>query len=180
VTRLLGISGSLQARSSNRGLLELARRDTRDADVVLYPSVGALPHFDPDLERDGVPPAVVADWRARVLAADGLLLASPEYAHGIPGSLKNALDWLVGSGELYDKPVAVLSASPRAYGATYVRSMLEQTLHAQGARVVVSETVEVPTGRDAAAEPAGSSITRAVLAAVDALLAPEVSRSRTS
>lgn len=167
---VLGISGSLQARSSNRAVLELARRLARDAEVVVFPSVGVLPHFDPDLERDGVPPAV-GDFRATVLAADGLLLASPEYAHGIPGSLKNALDWLVGSGELYDKPVAILSASPRANGATHLRSMLETTLRAQGARVVASATIGVPTGTDVEAEPADSPIAGAVLAAVDALLA---------
>ena len=114
MSRLLGVSGSLQVHSSNRALLELARR-VPGAGAVLYPSVGALPHFDPDLEGENVP-AVVAEWRALVGAATGVLIASPEYAHGIPGSLKNALDWLVGSGELYGKPVAVLSASTSPRG----------------------------------------------------------------
>jgi NAD(P)H-dependent FMN reductase len=180
VTVLLAVGGSLQVRSSNRGLLELAARlaPATGAELVPAPSVGTIPHFDPDVERDGVPPAV-ADWRARVQAADGVLLASPEYAHGIPGSLKNALDWLVGSGDLYDSPVAVLSASPRPNGSTYLRSMLEETLRAQGARVVASTTVTVPTGTDVAAEPLGSPIARAVRDAVEALREAAVSRSRT-
>jgi chromate reductase, NAD(P)H dehydrogenase (quinone) len=75
-----------------------------------------------------------------------LLIATPEYAHGLPGVLKNALDWVVGTGELYGKPVAILSAAPDAARAVHARADLERTLRAQGADVVSSETIAVPTG----------------------------------
>jgi NAD(P)H-dependent FMN reductase len=81
--------------------------------VNLCRSVNHLPHFNPDLNRDPGPGAVVT-FRAHVRAADALLICSPEYAHGVPGTLKNALDWLVGSGEVVNKPVALIQTSARA------------------------------------------------------------------
>ena len=168
---ILGVSGSLQAKSSNCALLRLAQRIADGVEVEVCDGVRDLPHFDLDLERDA-PNAVVSRWRARVAGADGILIASPEYAHSLPGSLKNALDWLVGTGELYGKPVAVLSASPRPGGGALGRAALEQTLRAQGAHVVLSATVAVPSGRDAASEPSDSPIAQAVSAALEALLAP--------
>lgn len=126
--KILAISGSLQAGSSNTTLLRIAQSMAlEDIEVVLYASLADLPYFNPDLDRDPAP-TPVADLRAQLLAADGVLLASPEYAHGIPGALKNALDWVVGSGELYAKPVAVLSASPRSSGGAYAREAIERTL----------------------------------------------------
>ena len=142
--RVLAVSGSLQARSSNRALLATAHRVAPEGvEVVDAVSVGDIAHFNPDLDREGDTPAAVTDFRAQVAAADGVLIASPEYAHSLPGVLKNALDWLVGSGELYEKRVAVLCASPRPTGCTYGREALERTLKAQGAQVVVSATVGV-------------------------------------
>jgi len=72
------------------------------------------------------------------------VVSSPEYAHGIPGILKNALDWIVGSGELYDKPVALFSPSPRA---TYVRAALMETLTVMGAKLVPEACITVPLPR---------------------------------
>ena len=95
-TTILAVSGSLQAGSSNIALLRIARSVAPDGvELVLYESLADLPYFNPDLDRDP-PPHPVAQLRAQLLAADGVLLASPEYAHGIPGALKNALDWVVG------------------------------------------------------------------------------------
>jgi NAD(P)H-dependent FMN reductase len=143
---ILGISGSLQQRSSNRALLEAARDLAGDGmSVSEYRGVERLPHFNPDLDRDGAPPSVV-DFRSRVRGADGVLIASPEYAFGVPGALKDALDWLVGSGDLYQKPVAVLSAAPSAERGRNARADLERTLHGQGARVIASSTIVVPRG----------------------------------
>jgi NAD(P)H-dependent FMN reductase len=168
--RILAVSGSLQALSSNRALLRTARRVApAGVEVVDAMSVGDVPAFNPDLDREGTP-AVVAAFRAQVAAADGVLLASPEYAHSLPGALKNALGWLVGSGELYDKRVAVLCGSPRPTGGEKRRAALEQTLRAQGATVVVSATVGIvpaDKGGDELHDPAAVD---AVLAAVRALM----------
>lgn len=97
--RLLALSGSLRARSSNGALLEAAAL-LAPAGMRIEPfaGIGALPHFNPDLEAGALPDAVRA-LRERVGAADGLLISCPEYARGIPGSFKNALDWLVGGPE---------------------------------------------------------------------------------
>jgi NAD(P)H-dependent FMN reductase len=138
--RIFAISGSLQAGSSNTRFVEAAR-DLAPAgvEVDVFESVGALPHFNPDL----VAPGAVTDFRERIVAADGVLIASPEYAHEMPGSLKNALDWLVGTGELYGKRVAIVVVSPRPNGGGYAREAIERTLHAQGSEIVRSTTVGV-------------------------------------
>jgi chromate reductase len=147
---VVGISGSLQAQSSNRALIEAARELGGDEVAVReYRGVDGLPHFNPDLDGDNAPPSV-SRFRAIVGAADGVLIATPEYAFGVPGALKNALDWLVGSGDLYEKPVAVLSAAPSAERGGNARADLERTLRGQGARVIASTTVVVPNGRGAA------------------------------
>jgi NAD(P)H-dependent FMN reductase len=141
---VLAISGSLQSRSSNTGLIRLASELANEqVQVQALDVLPDLPYFNPELDVEPVPTSV-AELRARVGAADGVLIASPEYAHEMPGVLKNALDWLVSSGELYGKPVAVLCASPAAERGSYVREALARTLDAQGARVIVSATVAVP------------------------------------
>jgi NAD(P)H-dependent FMN reductase len=138
--RIFAVSGSLQAGSSNTRFVEAARELAPDGvEVDVFESVGALPHFNPDL----VAPGAVTDLRERITAADGVLIASPEYAHEMPGSLKNALDWLVGTGELYGKRVAIVVVSPRANGGGYAREAIERTLHAQGSEIVRSTTVGV-------------------------------------
>lgn len=168
--RVLAVSGSLQARSSNSALLRTARRVAPTGiEVVGSVPVGDVPAFNPDLERDGSAPAAVVEWRAQVAAADGVMIASPEYAHSLPGSLKNALDWLVGSGELYGKRVAVLCGSPRPNGGVLGREALEQTLRAQGAVIVVSATVGLVAADKGAEELRDPAAVDAVLAALDAL-----------
>src|SRR5690349_3915443 len=105
--QILAISGSLRAASSNTTVLRaLAALALAGVAITLYDRLGELPYFNPDLDREGdTPPAVVADLRARIARADALLISSPEYAHGVPGVLKNALDWLVSSLEFPGKPV---------------------------------------------------------------------------
>jgi NAD(P)H-dependent FMN reductase len=107
--------------------------------VALYDGIDRLPFFNPDLDGDEVP-AAVESFRAELRAAHGLLICSPEYAHGVPGVLKNALDWLVGStqGEIVDKPVALINASPIA---THAQASLVETLRMMSARVVADVRV---------------------------------------
>ena len=141
--KLLGISGSLQARSANSALLDVAR-DVAGVDVavVVFDALGAVPAFNPDADPA---PGVVEEFRELVQSSDGLLIATPEYAHGLPGSLKNLLDWLVGTGELYGKRVAIVSGAPSVERGENPRADLERTLRAQGAHVLVSRTVVVPS-----------------------------------
>ena len=170
--KILAVSGSLQARSSNTAVLRTAHRVTpAGVEIVDALSVAAVPHFNPDLEKDGPAPYAVGAWRAQVAAADGVLIASPEYAHSLPGALKNALDWLVGSGELYRKRTAVLCGSPRPNGGALGRQALEQTLNAQGAIVVVSATVGITAADKGAEELRDPAAVAAVEAAIDALTA---------
>lgn len=141
--RVLAISGSLRARSSNSEVLRAAARLAPDEFALsLYTGIGELPHFNPDLDREeSVPLPPVADLRARVADADVVLISTPEYAHGVPGSLKNALDWLVSGPEIPGKLVAVLMTSGRS---VHARASLEETLRTMSTRVVTLEPGFVP------------------------------------
>ena len=108
--RLLTVCGSLQARSANRAALEVASAIAVGAGAFVegFDRLSDIPAFDADRAEE--PIDVIDEWRRRVQAADVVLVAAPEYAGAVAGAVKNAFDWLVGSGELYRKPVAVLSA----------------------------------------------------------------------
>src|SRR5262245_50637458 len=117
---LLALSGSLRTASSNTAVLEAAVRVASPSiRIDLWSRLGELPHFNPDLEEVSADhlPARVSELRRLTGEADGLLLSTPEYAHGLPGAFKNALDWLVGSTEFPGKPVAVMNPSPRSVHA---------------------------------------------------------------
>ncbi len=103
-------------------------------EITLYSSIADLPHFNPDLDGESAPPPVV-NFRFRLQACDGVLISTPEYAHGVPGTLKNALDWIVGSGELMNKPVALINAS---LVSTHAQSSLMETLSVMMAKVSVT------------------------------------------
>ena len=112
---VLLVSGSLRAQSVNSAVLRTAASLASDpVRTTLYEGMGALPHFNPDHDPDGGPvPAAVADLRRRLAEADAVLFCTPEYAGSLPGSFKNLLDWTVGGGETYGKPVAWINASSR-------------------------------------------------------------------
>ncbi|MDJ0342106.1 NADPH-dependent FMN reductase [Streptomyces sp. H10-C2] len=144
-TRLLAVSGSLRAASSNstllRALLGLVPPGTTTA---VYDALAGLPHFNPDMDREGMSsPPPVAELRAAVGSAGAVLIVSPEYAHGVPGSLKNALDWLVSGAEMIDRPFAVVTASPLQVGGPYAHAQLRETLSTMSARVVADACREV-------------------------------------
>jgi NAD(P)H-dependent FMN reductase len=168
---VLAISGSLRARSSNTELLRAAEMLAGPGWVFdHYDGLAALPAFNPDLDaEDSVPPAAVRDLRARVATADALLISSPEYAHGVAGALKNALDWLVSDAAMVGKRVALLNASARS---TFAHPQLAETLRTMSTSLVDAASLTVPLdGRrlDAAgiaADPALAAPLRRALAAL--------------
>ncbi len=111
-----------------------------NVEIVLYTGLGDLPHFNPDLDTDS-PPETVAALRHQVGRCDGLLICSPEYAHGVAGAMKNALDWLVSSLEFPGKPVALFNTSPRA---THAQAHLRETLRTMSARLVDEASITIP------------------------------------
>ena len=121
---LLAVSGSLRAGSVNGEVLK-ALDELAGDDIVftLFQDIGRLPHFNPD--HEDTPPASVLEWRAALRNAQAIIICSPEYAHGVPGVLKNALDWVVGTGELMHKPVVLINASPSSH---FVLPQLTETL----------------------------------------------------
>ena len=139
--KILAISGSLRAVSSNTSVLRAAARLAPDGvGIVLFDGLAGLPFFNPDLDGDTVPDAVAA-FRQLVGEADGILISSPEYARGVAGVLKNALDWLVGSQEFPNKPVALINTSPRA---THALAALTLTLETMSAHLVRDAFVTLP------------------------------------
>jgi NAD(P)H-dependent FMN reductase len=152
--RILAISGSLRAASSNTALLQgVARAIHAPAEMYLFNGLGTLPAFNPDF--DEAAPESVGAFRAMVAEADGVAISTPEYAHGVPGVLKNALDWLVGSGELYRKPVVLLHVSDRG---EYAQASLREILTIMGAIIIFEAVVGKQLDIDAAA----SAILRAL------------------
>jgi NAD(P)H-dependent FMN reductase len=109
--RIIAISGSLRPGSSNHAILRfLGEMAPAGLDYMIYDGLAGLPHFDPGLDNDQ-PPETVSELRNLLGNADGIIICTPEYAYGVPGSLKNALDWTVSRGSLVAKPVALITAS---------------------------------------------------------------------
>jgi chromate reductase, NAD(P)H dehydrogenase (quinone) len=148
---LLLISGSLRDGSTNTALLRTAR--ALDADTELFEGMAALPHFNPDDDHDDLP-ASVAELRAAVGRVDAILVCTPEYAGALPGALKNLLEWLVGGGEAYRKPIAWINvagpASPT--GAGDAHDSLRKVVGYLSMEVVEEACVRIPVSRDAVGE----------------------------
>lgn len=152
-TRVLLISGSLRSGSTNTALLRTAMTVAPDGIIVeLYDGMGALPHFNPDGDREGESvDAAVAELRAAIGASDALLFCTPEYAGALPGSFKNLLEWTVGDGGTYDKPVAWINASGPAApsGGEDAHDSLCKVLGYVGADIVEAACARIETTRDA-------------------------------
>jgi NAD(P)H-dependent FMN reductase len=133
---IVTLSGSLRAASLNTALLRVVAFLAPAGVAVTAFDIGTLPLFNPDLEAEL--PVAVARLHAAVVAADALIIASPEYAHGVTGAIKNALDWLVGLETFAGTPVAVLNASPRALHAD---AALRETLVTMSAHIVESASI---------------------------------------
>src|SRR5271163_5152561 len=150
--RLLAISGSLRRASINTATLEaLARLAPEGVKVLVYRELAGLPPFNPDDDVEDRPkPEPVETLRALVGASDALVIAAPEYAHGLPGALKNALDWLVASETFAGKPVALVNTSPRAFHA---QASLREILSTMGARLIPEAFAAISlTGKTVTAE----------------------------
>ncbi len=150
--RVLAISGSLRTGSTNTAALEaLSRLAPEGVRVLVYRDLARLPPFNPDDDvEDRAKPEAVEKLRAIVAASDAIVIAAPEYAHGVPGVLKNALDWLVASETFAGKKVVLINASPRAFHA---QANLREILATMAARLLAEAFVNLPlTGKAIAAE----------------------------
>jgi len=138
MTKILAIPGSLRSNSSSNyilsAILSVAPAGTS---VEVYHGIGSLPHFNDPEET----PDPVVEFRQKIRESDAVLICTPEYAFGIPGSLKNALDWTVGTGDFVDKPVGLVTAS--SHGEKGHAAML-LVLTAISARVIDESTLLIP------------------------------------
>ena len=138
--KILALCGSLRAGSLSAGLLRAARAlAPADVEFEIFERAGQLPLFNPDIEDDA-PEAVLSLWDA-VTWADAVVIASPEYAHGVTGTMKNTLDWLVGHIPFAYKPVAVFNPS---YQSHHADEALKETLRTMAADLIADACVRIP------------------------------------
>lgn len=139
--RILGIAGSVRRGSLNRKLLRAAGQALPPGvELVEWEGLDGLPIFNEDMEDS--PPPAVEELFAAIEAADGLLIATPEYNASVPGGLKNALDWAsrpFPDNVLREKPSAVIGASTGLFGAVWAQAEVRKALKASGAHVLESE-----------------------------------------
>jgi NAD(P)H-dependent FMN reductase len=146
--RIALLCGSLRAHSTNRAALEAAAfHAPSGVATVFYEGTASLPHFNPDDDRAPLPASVV-ELRAVLAAVDAVLISTPEYAGSLPGSFKNALDWTVGGGSFYGKPVGWINPSAMG-GARDTYHALQLVLERAGAVIVADACRDIPVPRDA-------------------------------
>jgi chromate reductase, NAD(P)H dehydrogenase (quinone) len=149
--RILLISGSTRRGSTNTAALRTLQAVQPDGVTTVRPDfLAALPAFNPDDDHEPLPP-VVADLRREIAAAAAIVFCTPEYAGALPGSFKNLLDWTVGGGEIYRKPVAWINVSSVAAptGGADAHASLAKVLGYVGADVVEDACLRLPLTRDA-------------------------------
>jgi chromate reductase len=138
---ILAISGSIRERSSNTNILHaIATIVAKNVSYKIYEDIDKFPHFNPDTEEGNI---YVADFRKQLKAVDAVIICTPEYAFGVPGVLKNALDWVVSSGELNEKPIAAISASPMYSGGDKAMASLLLTLKALGTKFTEKSSLSI-------------------------------------
>jgi NAD(P)H-dependent FMN reductase len=158
------VCGSLQKESGNRTLLERATALAPDGvEIVPFDGLRALPHFDPDLDGESI--ESVAAWRKALADSDALLIATPEYGFSLPGALKNAIDWVIGSGELERKIVGLTAATVAPYRGRRGLGALKDTLSAVSAVIVGGEPIAKSETFDAEIEALVRAIAERVLSA---------------
>ena len=165
--KILAISGSLRTSSSNTKILKLIERLVpENVEFNIYPGLSGIPHFD---DADNVP-AAVSVWRKELREADAVLICTPEYAFGVPGTLKNALDWTVSSGELVNKPLALITAST---GGDKAHAAFLQIFTALSAKIPEGGSLLIPFIRskiNAAGEIPDAAVLKAIQGVIDALI----------
>lgn len=175
--RILGIAGSLRADSYNRQLLRLAAENLPDGvEFAVWEGLRDVPAYDVDDES--TPSIAVAGFRSAVAAADAVLIATPEYNGSIPGALKNALDWgsrPQATNPFRGKPVAVIGASPGAFGGVWAHAETRKVLGLMGARVVDAE-LSLGKAQDRLAEP-DDDLLEQLRATVDLLVGEAIPRA---
>ncbi|SEP01513.1 NAD(P)H-dependent FMN reductase [Mucilaginibacter gossypiicola] len=138
---ILAISGSLRSGSSNHNILRfLGGLTPADINYFIYDKLADIPPFDPGLDHEH-PPTAVAELRELIKNVSGIIICTPEYAFGVPGQLKNTLDWMVSSGSLVDKPVALVTASSVG---SHAHAALLLILGALSAKVIDGATLLIP------------------------------------
>ena len=139
--KILGVCGSLQARSANLALLHVAAASTpRDIEFVVFDGLRDLPLFNPDVDATGAPDSV-RRWRGALAESDAVLIAAPEYGFSLPGALKNGIDWVISSGELEGKVMAITAAVPTSERGRGGLHALRDSLCAVRAVIVGGEPI---------------------------------------
>ncbi len=142
--KLLAIAGSVREESYNRALVRAMQQQCPEGSTMtVYDRIQDIPIFHPDVADDDLPESV-QQLGSMIRDADGVIISTPEYAHGIPGALKNMLDWFVSSDALVFKPVVATSVSTSGLGGVRSHSPLVLILFAMNARVVVEGSINVP------------------------------------
>ncbi|MEU5215296.1 NADPH-dependent FMN reductase [Streptomyces sp. NPDC020807] len=148
-SKIFALSGSLRADSHNTRLLHAAQKFNTGQEIEIYEDLRAIPPYDMDLDTPERRPDAVRELRRRVEEADGLLIATPEFNYGVPGVLKNALDWLSTDWTkteglpLHRKPTAILGAAPTSFGTVRAQLALRQLFLWTDSDVVVKPEVHV-------------------------------------
>lgn len=143
MVQLVGFAGSLRQGSFNRSLIRAAADAMPEGSVLEVLSIDEVPLYNGDVEQSEGVPASVAHLKDRIAAADGLVIATPEYNGGIPGVAKNAMDWISRPGEdlprvTHGKPVAIMGATPGGLGTAFSQAAWLQTLRTLRMRVFVT------------------------------------------
>ncbi len=143
---IFAISGSLREGSSNTEILKKIKLHLpKSTEFILYDGLSRLPHFNPDMDKENVP-AEVVELRGMIKRSNAMIISTPEYAHGIPGSLKNALDWMVSTTVLENKPMAVIFGS--ASEGNFAKDALVEVLKTVSARIMPETLVQISASQE--------------------------------
>lgn len=151
--KVFAICGSTRAQSANLSIIQyLADIGAEQMEVEIYNELAALPHFNPDLDKDRAP-EIVEVLRAKIRNADGVIICTPEYVFSLPGALKNAIEWCVSTTIFSEKPVALITASASGAKAHESLQLVMKTIYAdvredtqilmQGAKGKVNDKGEI-------------------------------------
>lgn len=138
--RILALSGSLRKGSYNTALIHaLSKLAPEGVEIIPFKELGRIPPFNPDLDIQNI--SSIKELQDELGKSDGFIIASPEYAHGISGVLKNALDWLVAGEEFVDIPVALINTSPRA---SHAQQALREVIKTMSGYVIEDASISIP------------------------------------